>query len=1329
MASSCKVVDLKAAIHKLEDGLTVLLSNETKKISHISHNLCSILNLDADGMSEDERNAILGSEADLLFLKDLCESVGRGLTEAKGVRSTLYGRDGMPIFMRLKAFPVLDSKLQMTHVQLDFEKVHEVKLSTVVGQIKADSKAKFVAMAREPFQILYANSSWCSIYGVSHREVIGCDLQLIQGPTGDKQALKNLLDIALSGSDENCTISFLHRDGSSLSTSLEIVPVRSDDGKMMLFMGTVLNVSVDQKNAEYPITPTGHITHINGYTQLVLYPKADPTLEHCIDYLGHLRDAAIVKSWKWDGDALRVNVDTGRVLKYTQNSAWCRIWTADLRTWHAWWNRMLWVVSEASRKQKEEHFQVAAEQVGGGKPQNGQSGEKEGNKAREATGRSESKQLKSKHESYRHWQESAAFPVLSQLDKELELCGIEGSLCLLHKNGNILFANQSFLRLLNQRKAQIVGKSFFDLVSPNVDAAEFKRFQSLLHKGKATQRAVSCLEFKTGKKSTFWASIVAGFYPLECRETVLECFCVSAEDSSEIVSATRNILEPITEENDSYTYFMAQELSILQDEAIEGLGKILDRFKNREVGKRAKRVRFDDVQIQRISLLVPAGIDRVSCIESLWSLKEGGWILSWMWDTDSIDFYIDVAAVSKHPSLVKAGSAMCVDVIGSSSSNKTMAGSFRQLLGLTRDKDGLDGMSSRFATLIKDEPGTDFGFLDLVSNSSSDAQSDDVRKEVAEVEDVQALRDRIYELQDLLLEKDKAVKAAEQKSLRAEIDADNFQRLLVQQASALAASQAAYAALRSQHQIEVKRLQQENLRKSTELDSLRRDVDVERAVNAAALKCLENTLNDKFEVIDFLQNTVNDLMGEKKELNQLLDMVTSNVDIEEEVDDDDGFGHSEWDESEKTKSRESSLPLQPLVQDEIPIFTEEVIADFDRAIMEEDTITSGFCLCNEDGAIVWCNDVFLDISGYEKEEVIGCPWISFLCGPESDEDDVAEISQCIREQASSSACIRGYREDRSLFWMQVRLEPVQIYHKTHELRGSILCVDDVSDMMMKVLSSNSEDNIRDPEILEVAEELSQSQERSIIAGLDAIEYMRLLAEMTPGAEEAEQLDALLDNASKPDDTAGYDQLVLLPAMSDISQVIQSRCLWKLQERGVVAEVLKRTAKVEVSWEGWWTQNEDSRRHWQHWWRQLQEVAEMQEDEAPENVKDAACDGEGVQKKVEPVKPRARAICSVNEPWLILEVNAELEQLIGFKSEEVRGRSISMFQRALDWPPLVECMSKLSREEDKDASLSLDVHALCKDGTSFTNKLLLRSIMDGRKPVLIEAVFDPRIRRV
>ena len=77
----------------------------------------------------------------------------------------------LQIFMRLKAFPVLDSKLQMTHVQLDFEKVHEVKLSTVVGQIKADSTAKFVAMAREPFQVLYANSSWCSIYGVSHREV------------------------------------------------------------------------------------------------------------------------------------------------------------------------------------------------------------------------------------------------------------------------------------------------------------------------------------------------------------------------------------------------------------------------------------------------------------------------------------------------------------------------------------------------------------------------------------------------------------------------------------------------------------------------------------------------------------------------------------------------------------------------------------------------------------------------------------------------------------------------------------------------------------------------------------------------------------------------------------------------------------------------------------------------------------------------------------------------------------------------------------------------------------------------------------------------------
>jgi hypothetical protein len=52
----------------------------------------------------------------------------------------------------------------------------------------------------------------------------------------------------------------------------------------VVLQGVILDCNATAHRSEYPITPTGHITHINGYTQLVLYPKADPTLEHCIDY-------------------------------------------------------------------------------------------------------------------------------------------------------------------------------------------------------------------------------------------------------------------------------------------------------------------------------------------------------------------------------------------------------------------------------------------------------------------------------------------------------------------------------------------------------------------------------------------------------------------------------------------------------------------------------------------------------------------------------------------------------------------------------------------------------------------------------------------------------------------------------------------------------------------------------------------------------------------------------------------------------------------------------------------------------------------------------------
>ena len=84
----------------------------------------------------------------------------------------------------------------------------------------------------------------------------------------------------------------------------------------------------------------------------------------------------------------------------------------------------------------------------------------------------------------------------------------------------------------------------------------------------------------------------------------------------------------------------------------------------------------------------------------------------------------------------------------------------------------------------------------------------------------------------------------------------------------------------------------------------------------------------------------------------------------------------------------------------------------------------------DDNPIVFANNAFLDLTGYDQDEVIGrnC---RFLQGPLTDRNVVAQLRTAVTERRAISLEILNYRRDGSPFWNGVFLGPV--YDEAGEL--------------------------------------------------------------------------------------------------------------------------------------------------------------------------------------------------------------------------------------------------------------------------------------------------------
>ncbi|MEF8827317.1 MAG: bacterio-opsin activator domain-containing protein [Halapricum sp.] len=95
-----------------------------------------------------------------------------------------------------------------------------------------------------------------------------------------------------------------------------------------------------------------------------------------------------------------------------------------------------------------------------------------------------------------------------------------------------------------------------------------------------------------------------------------------------------------------------------------------------------------------------------------------------------------------------------------------------------------------------------------------------------------------------------------------------------------------------------------------------------------------------------------------------------------------------------------------------------------------------------DEPLIYVNDAFEEVTGYEKEETIGVN-CRFLQGPDTEIEKTDEIREALDEPEPVSVELRNYRKDGALFWNELEITPIR--DETGELTNYVAFQQDVTE--------------------------------------------------------------------------------------------------------------------------------------------------------------------------------------------------------------------------------------------------------------------------------------------
>jgi diguanylate cyclase (GGDEF)-like protein/PAS domain S-box-containing protein len=102
---------------------------------------------------------------------------------------------------------------------------------------------------------------------------------------------------------------------------------------------------------------------------------------------------------------------------------------------------------------------------------------------------------------------------------------------------------------------------------------------------------------------------------------------------------------------------------------------------------------------------------------------------------------------------------------------------------------------------------------------------------------------------------------------------------------------------------------------------------------------------------------------------------------------------------------------------------EEALSLHNHAIEVSATPTLIVDVSLSDMPLIYVNHAFEQVTGYSKEEVIGRNW-NFLQGDDTNQTELQKLRLAIQEGTASSAVLRNYRKDGSLFINEIYISPV-----------------------------------------------------------------------------------------------------------------------------------------------------------------------------------------------------------------------------------------------------------------------------------------------------------------
>ncbi|XP_028606031.2 voltage-gated inwardly rectifying potassium channel KCNH2 isoform X1 [Podarcis muralis] len=133
-------------------------------------------------------------------------------------------------------------------------------LDTIIRKFEGQSRKFIIANARvENCAIIYCNDGFCDLCGYTRAEVMQkpCTCDFLYGPRTQKTSVAQIAQALLGSEERKVEICFYRKDGSCFLCLVDVVPVKNEDGSVIMF---ILNFEVvmERDLLTSPVKNTNH---------------------------------------------------------------------------------------------------------------------------------------------------------------------------------------------------------------------------------------------------------------------------------------------------------------------------------------------------------------------------------------------------------------------------------------------------------------------------------------------------------------------------------------------------------------------------------------------------------------------------------------------------------------------------------------------------------------------------------------------------------------------------------------------------------------------------------------------------------------------------------------------------------------------------------------------------------------------------------------------------------------------------------------------------------------------------------------------------------------